>query len=45
MAGRKQTIENKIKKAEAVVIKAKEKYDSALEELNRLVKKKKEMES
>ena len=45
MAGRKQTIEDKIKKAEAVVIKAKEKYDSALEELNRLVKKKKEMES
>ena len=45
MAGRKQTIEDKIKEAEAVVIKAKEKYDSALEELNRLVKNKKEMES
>ena len=45
MAGRKQTIEDRINKAEAVVIKAKEKYEAALEDLNRLVKKKKEMES
>ena len=46
MAGRKQcTIEDRIKKAETVLVKAKEKYDAALENLNRLVKKKKEMES
>lgn len=45
MSGRKQTIEDRINKAEAVVIKAKEKYEAALEDLNRLVKKKKEMES
>ena len=46
MAGRKQcTIEDRIKKAEVVLVKAKEKYDAALENLNRLVKKKKEMES
>lgn len=46
MAGRKQsTIEDRIKKAEAVLVKAKERYDAALENLNRLVKKKKEMES
>ena len=42
MAGRKQsTIEDRIKKAESVLVKAKEKYDTALENLNRLVKKKK----
>ena len=45
MAGRKQTIEDRINKSEAVVIKAKEKYEAALEDLNLLVKKKKEMES
>ena len=45
MAGRKQTIEDRINKAEAVVIKAKEKYEAALEDLNRLGEKKKEMES
>ncbi len=46
MAGRKQsTIEDRIKKAETVLVKAKERYDAALENLNRLVKKKKEMES
>lgn len=46
MVRRKQsTIEDRIKKAEVVLIKAKEKYDAALENLNRLVKKKKEMES
>jgi len=45
MAGRKQTIEDRINKAEAAVIKAKGKYGAAPEDLNRLVKKKKEMES
>ena len=46
MAGRKQnTINDRIKKAEIALVKAKEKYDAALENLNRLVKKKKEMES
>ena len=46
MAGRKQcTIEDRIKKAETVLVKAKVRYDAALENLNRLVKKKKEMES
>ena len=46
MAGRNQsTIEDRIKKAETVLVKAKERYDAALENLNRLVKKKKEMES
>ena len=46
MARRKQsTIEDRIKKAEIALVKAKEKYDAALENLNRLVKKKKEMES
>jgi len=46
MVRRKQsTIEDRIKKAEVVLVKAKEKYDAALENLNRLIKKKKEMES
>ena len=45
MARKRQTIDDRIKKAEEVVIKTKEKYDAALEELNTLVKKKKEMES
>ena len=46
MAGRKQiSLEDRMKKAEAVVIKSKEKYEAALENLNRLVKKKKELES
>lgn len=45
MARKMQTIDDRIKKAEEAVIKAKEKYDAALEELNLLVKKKKEMES
>ena len=44
MAAAKQTIDDRIKKAEEAVIKTKEKYDAALEDLNRLVKKKKEME-
>lgn len=41
MARKRQTIDDRIKKAEEVVIKTKEKYDAALEELNTLVKKKK----
>ena len=45
MARTKQTIDDRIKKAEEAVIKTKEKYEAALEELNLLVKKKKEMES
>ena len=46
MAGRNQsTIEDRIKKAETVLVKAKERYDAALANLNRLVKKKKDMES
>ena len=45
MARKRQTIDDRIKKAEEMVIKTKEKYDAALEELNLLVKKKKEMES
>ena len=46
MAGRRQmSLEDRIKKAETVLIKAKEKYDVAAENLNRLVKKKKELES
>lgn len=45
MERKRQTIDDRIKKAEEMVIKTKEKYDAALEELNLLVKKKKEMES
>ncbi|MBP5413885.1 MAG: ErpK protein [Lachnospiraceae bacterium] len=44
-ARRTKTIDDRIKKAEEAVIRTKEKYDAALEELNLLVKKKKEMES
>lgn len=42
MERKRQTIDDRIKKAEEMVIKTKEKYDAALEELNLLVKKKKE---
>ena len=45
MARTKQTIDDRIKKAEEAVIKTREKYEATLEELNLLVKKKKEMES
>ena len=45
MARKMQTIDDRVKKAEEAVITAKEKYDAALEELNLLVKKKKERES
>ena len=44
MARRKATIDDKIAKAKSVVIKTKEKYDAALEDLNRLIKKKRELE-
>ena len=44
MARRKATIDDKIAQAESVVIKTKEKYDAALEDLNRLIKKKRELE-
>lgn len=44
MARRKVTIDDKIAQAESVVIKTKEKYDAALENLNRLIKKKRELE-
>lgn len=44
MARRKVTIDDKIAQAESVVIKTKEKYDAALEDLNRLIKKKRELE-
>jgi recombinational DNA repair ATPase RecF len=44
MARRKATIDDKIAQAESVVIKTKEKYDAALENLNRLIKKKRELE-
>jgi multidrug resistance efflux pump len=45
MARRKLTIEEKISRQETEVAKAKKKYDSAVEELNRLVTLKKEQES
>jgi len=44
MARRIVTIDDKIAQAESLVIKTKEKYDAALEELNRLIKKKRELE-
>lgn len=44
MARRMVTIDDKIAQAESLVIKTKEKYDAALEELNRLIKKKRELE-
>lgn len=44
MARRMITIDEKIEKAEAVVIAAKEKYDAALDELERLVAKRKEQD-
>ena len=44
MARRKATIDDKIAQAESVVIKTKEKYDAALEDLNRLIKKKRALE-
>lgn len=39
------TIEDKIKAAETAMINAKDRYDKAAEELNRLLEKKREMDS
>ena len=44
MARRTITIDEKIEKAEATVIAAKAKYDAALDELERLVTKRKELD-
>ena len=44
MARRAITIDEKIEKAEAAVAAAKAKYDTALDELERLVAKRKEMD-
>lgn len=44
MARRAITIDEKIEKAEAAVAVAKAKYDTALDELERLVAKRKEMD-
>lgn len=44
MARRMITLDEKIEKAEAAVIAAKEKYDAALDELERLVTKRKELD-
>lgn len=44
MARRMITLDEKIEKAEAAVIAAKEKYDAALDELERLVAKRKELD-
>ena len=45
MAGRKVSLEEKIKKQEEVVFKAKDKYDAEVEKLDKLVMKLKEIES
>ena len=44
MAGRRFTLDERIEKAEKNVRVAKEKYDSALDDLERLVTKRKEMD-
>ena len=44
MAGRRLTLDERIEKAEKNVGVAKEKYDSALDDLERLVTKRKEMD-
>ena len=44
MAGKRNSLDDRIAKAEARVFKLKDNLDQALEELNRLVKKKKELE-
>ena len=38
------TLDEKIEKAQAVVFQIKEKYDAAIEELNKLLKKKQEIQ-
>ena len=44
MAGRRLTLDERVEKAEKNVRVAKEKYDSALDDLERLVTKRKEMD-
>lgn len=44
MARRTITIDEKIEKAEAAVAEAKKKYDAALDELEKLVTKKKQLD-
>ena len=44
MAGRRLTLDERIEKAEKNVRVAKEKYDSALDDLEKLVTKRKEMD-
>ena len=44
MARRVITLDEKIEKAEAAVVAAKQKYDAALDELERLVTKRKELD-
>lgn len=44
MARRTITLDEKISKAEAAVIVAKEKYDAALDEMEKLVTKRKQMD-
>ncbi len=45
MAGRKVGLDDKIKKQEELVFKAKEKYDSEVEKLDRLLTKRRELEN
>lgn len=45
MARKYASLDEKIEKAEAAVVAAKEKYDKALDELERLVTKRKELDS
>ena len=44
MAGRSISIDEKIEKAQAAVAVAKKKYDAALDELEKLVTKKKQLD-
>ena len=44
MAGRSISIDEKIEKAQAAVATAKKKYDAALDELEKLVTKKKQLD-
>lgn len=44
MAGRSISIDEKIEKAQAAVTAAKKKYDAALDELEKLVSKKKQLD-
>ena len=45
MAGRKVSLDDKIKKQEELVFKAKEKYDSEVEKLDKLLTKRRELDS